>query len=336
MAIAKELPTLEANIIVDKNALTEFEYDDEEQAPNTITKYIESSSGAEFAMRCKLSPPWPDHSLKLVFLVDGKVMRTGHMFSKDFKGASCKNTASSKQYCENDIWYIQKFCFSELKIDDSGAAADTDLMVNSLKGVGEITIRVFRIGNLREVVVSSTPQSNTPQSRKPADVEFGNVPEKALKGQAISHRTGLGPPVALRAEVSRPASFTRIDYDYLDGRKSPAATFIFKYRSRAALQSLLVIPRSSSPVPLEERDVATLTTEESRKLIQRMREREATAKSFKQEKIKRERSGEEGSLGSGDLADDNDEISMISSRPKRRRRHPTTIDANGVETIDLT
>lgn len=44
----------------------------------------------------------------------------------------------------------------------------------------------------------------------------------------------------------------------------------------AALQSLLLIPRSPSPVPLEERDVDTLSAEEMRELLRRQRVRLTT------------------------------------------------------------
>ena len=65
-----------------------------------------------------------------------------------------------------------------------------------------------------------------------------------------------------------------------DGHEDPFATFNFKYRSRrksygtesytmrrlirlvGALKSLLLIPRTPSPIPLEDRDFETLTQEE--------------------------------------------------------------------------
>lgn len=96
-----------------------------------------------------------------------------------------------------------------------------------------------------------------------------------------------------------------------------------------ALQSLLIVPRSPSPVPLEERDVNTLTPEESRELIRRLRERDQAAQTVKREGVKRERSP----AGNG-AAGDSDDVSFVSAA--RRRRLPVTIDEAGVETIDLT
>jgi hypothetical protein len=79
-----------------------------------------------------------------------------------------------------------------------------------------------------------------------------------------------------------------LDFDHVDSNQMAFATYIFKYRSRgrsvanpafalhlmlylAALESLMVIPRSPSPVPLEDRDIATLTEAEMRELLQRQR-----------------------------------------------------------------
>jgi hypothetical protein len=45
-----------------------------------------------------------------------------------------------------------------------------------------------------------------------------------------------------------------------------------------ALKSLMVIPRSPSPVPLEDRDIATLTEAEMRELLQRQRVRSRAIK----------------------------------------------------------
>lgn len=100
----------------------------------------------------------------------------------------------------------------------------------------------------------------------------------------------------------------------------------------ASLQSLLIIPRSPSPVPLEERDVETLTPEEMRELLRRQRERDAASQNVKRERgVKRERTRERSSTA-GEVVDD-DELSFVSAK---RRRHPVTLDEDGVETIDLT
>lgn len=76
--------------------------------------------------------------------------------------------------------------------------------------------------------------------------------------------------------------------EYFDFLDRPYATFHFKYRSRRkyfiitsyqdllirdpeALQAELIIPRSPSPVPLEERPEESLTREELLELLARTR-----------------------------------------------------------------
>jgi hypothetical protein len=80
------------------------------------------------------------------------------------------------------------------------------------------------------------------------------------------------------------------NFSHVDRNQMPFATFVFKYRSGGrdssdtsyalhlilsldALKSLMVIPRSPSPVPLEDRDIATLTEAEMRELLKRQRVR---------------------------------------------------------------
>jgi hypothetical protein len=95
----------------------------------------------------------------------------------------------------------------------------------------------------------------------------------------------------------------------------------------------LIIPRSPSPAPLQERDLDSLSAEEMRTILQRQRECEEAAPRVKQEGgIKRERSIERSNTVHGDNLDD--EVSFVSA--KRRRQHPVIVDEDGTETIDLT
>jgi len=85
---------------------------------------------------------------------------------------------------------------------------------------------------------------------------------------------------------------TWVGSEYLDGKDRPFAVFNFKYRSRSAttlriiarfeadschlptseaLQDLRIIPRTPTPVPLEDRPLEELTAEEMRELLRRQR-----------------------------------------------------------------
>jgi len=86
-------------------------------------------------------------------------------------------------------------------------------------------------------------------------------------------------------------------------------------------------------MPLEDRDVDTLTAEEMRQLLRRQRDRERAAQEVKQERgVKRERSRER-SRTAFEFNGDDEELSFVSAK---RSRHPVIIDEDGAETIDLT
>jgi hypothetical protein len=60
-----------------------------------------------------------------------------------------------------------------------------------------------------------------------------------------------------------------VDVRKLDA--GPVAVFRFKYRSQKSLKELLVIPRTPSPAPLEERPIEELSIEELRELTRRQK-----------------------------------------------------------------
>ena len=88
-----------------------------------------------------------------------------------------------------------------------------------------------------------------------------------------------------------------------------------------------IIPRSPSPVPLEERDPDDLSPEEARELIRRMRTQGSeTEVKIKKEKRVRPLEGEDDD-SSGD------EVEVTEQRVSKRARLSTD---SGVELIDLT
>ena len=123
------------------------------------------------------------------------------------------------------------------------------------------------------------------------------------------------------------------------------ATCIFKYRSRSTctpvelltlkftderaedLQVEGIIPRSPSPIPLEDRNPEDLSPEEARELVRRMRAREQDQVKVKREKRSHTDSFEEGEDG------DEDDITISEVRSSKRRRGDRD---SGVEIIDLT
>ncbi|KAK0650601.1 hypothetical protein DIS24_g6712 [Lasiodiplodia hormozganensis] len=148
--------------------------------------------------------------------------------------------------------------------------------------------------------------------------EMGKIPEKALKGRAVSHQVKL--------QASEPAK-VREGYTFVPDSNGKIATFIFRYRSKSALQAEGIIPRTPSPMPLEERPLEELKPEELRELLRRHRERDAAASVVKRE-FKVEGTGGDSNTGM-DRAQSGLEITTV--RPIKRPRI-----SGSVETIDLT
>ena len=121
----------------------------------------------------------------------------------------------------------------------------------------------------------------------------------------------------------------RVDYPY--GR-APFATFKFKYRSHKDLQAECIIPRSPSPVPLEERDADSLSLEEAREYFRRDRERKANDIKIKQE-VKMEKRSYSQVIDDDDEDSGNDELEVAAIPASRKR--PRTFRDSGVEFVDL-
>jgi hypothetical protein len=71
MAIMKTYPGLEVTIRCQEQGLPEYDNDQEEMHHNTLTKYIESRSEAEFAVQLQFEPPYPSHAIFTSLSLDG-------------------------------------------------------------------------------------------------------------------------------------------------------------------------------------------------------------------------------------------------------------------------
>ncbi|PVH81478.1 hypothetical protein DL98DRAFT_369823, partial [Cadophora sp. DSE1049] len=113
-----------------------------------------------------------------------------------------------------------------------------------LRDVKEDAKRIGQVGEIS--IVFHRCSEPTPVRSPGSQSEAGTtgtaaVHEKALKGQAKTHTTSLGPGLLVRK--------SHVSAVHLDGEDYPQAIFKFKYRSRDALKSLLIIERTPSPEP---------------------------------------------------------------------------------------
>ncbi|KAF2117495.1 hypothetical protein BDV96DRAFT_685221 [Lophiotrema nucula] len=336
-----KLPGVKVEIIVNGQSLTEYDCDEEIAEADTVTKYVESQSGAEFAIKFTVTDPKPESFLTVEYFIDGKSTTGNLVWQERYQHKSTHHsTHRGIRTRQGSKVYEQRYCFSELKTDDSAIGNAGEELKSALAKTGIISVTVRRVKNVREVpregpvVQGIFMNATTPET----------VPEKALKGRALSHQLRYEEQVFELSEQAlksysysqprvieeRAPGDTRMVWEYIDTRTKPFVTYNFLYRSRVALKALCVIPRSPSPAPLEERPVEELSGEEAREVLRLKREREEAARRIKQEHgVKRERTGD----SSSDAFADDDEVSFVSA--KRVRSSALRADAE-IEIVDLT
>jgi hypothetical protein len=116
MAVHPFLPGLAVEIIVNDAPLPEYDDDtDAGDSPTMVTKYVEATSGANFAVEVAFTEefPFPKGDMRAGTSVDGRllssrIIREDYFFEKFLvEGRKCEIGQHSK---------IQKFCFSELEV----------------------------------------------------------------------------------------------------------------------------------------------------------------------------------------------------------------------------
>ncbi|KAF2441889.1 hypothetical protein P171DRAFT_434489 [Karstenula rhodostoma CBS 690.94] len=324
MAIIEAVPDVSAQVFVNGTPVPEFDNDDDnndnDNTANSVTKYVEVTTGESFSVQCLLKPTFlPRHDFCVTLNVDGKYGDSMVYRAVRFVQPSGRRfTFEGKRESTGAGQFLRRFIFSGVTTNDSRLVAVSDDLKKTLKEVGTIYVKFVWV----TIQGASANQKN--QAR--TFTNLGTIPEKALKGRALSTQTEYGPQEAVHP-------FTVLTTKKLyDGK--PFAEFNFKYRSRKDLKALLIIPRSPSPVPLEDRDIDSLNAEEMRELLRRQKERQKADDNHKIESVavKKEHNTTRNRLLT-DPGSEDDEILFVSS--SKRRKLASTVDANGVETIDL-
>ncbi|KAF2710613.1 hypothetical protein K504DRAFT_454880 [Pleomassaria siparia CBS 279.74] len=257
MAILTDCPGFEAQIVVDGIALKEYN-DDEPTPPKTASKYVEVRSGATFEISYQFRPPFPnDRMVSIAIAIDGRVLdeplvQAADLFNPD--GFSSTGSLSTNGRESS----VQKFCFLDLDIVEGKDDDDVDEETKeSLELMGTITLSCYFLKNAKKNETFISP-------RKVID-NLGEVPERAVKGETLSHQTSLRP-----AEVTTALDWYDADY----AEDGPFATFNFHYRSLARLKELLIVPRT--PEPRSEyngRNIDKMDNAQVRRQLRKMRSR---------------------------------------------------------------
>ncbi|KAK4954399.1 hypothetical protein LTR10_007830 [Elasticomyces elasticus] len=295
------LPGARVTIKVGGQVLKEYEDNsDELYIPNFGRCYVEASSGAEFEIGlafdyASINAPSPLDSLVCRVYLDGTDTTSRVL---DIQGNGYRRGCLIDGRPENSA------------ADDGPAKS---IKPETVVELGEVRVDFFWFRNAGAAVPCQTLPDFKPTIE-------GGLPEKCLKGRAVSHSAKLGERKACTVIQNTQHG----SYPY-SGK--PFAKYTFKYRSKRDLQIEGVLPRTPSPVPLEERDPDSLTAEEARELVRQMRAIQKDNVQVKREK--RERS-------STALEDDDDEDDARASSESRGRKRQRRSTDSAIDVVDLT
>ncbi|KAK2763972.1 hypothetical protein FQN54_009591 [Arachnomyces sp. PD_36] len=279
------LSKFEATVRVNGKPSTEYDAEeDDEQPDNTVVKYIEAISDAEVSFHFKLHPGFKADCdfIQWDILIDGQWITAPVMKKNEFPKARCSKPAKMESFGVlsggGNTWVERKYKFSNISFRHSSDEDKSNTKV--APDIGTLRIKAWPSRLIRK------------EARAIGDkfVPQGGVSEKSAKGQAVSHAVSLATAQAVD-RTQKTWVGKGIDTE-------PVAVFVFRYRSKKALQDLMIIPRSPSPPPPpEERPVDQLSEEEVREQLRRLRAKES-ANAEAQAKVKREREEEPNSVNS--------------------------------------
>ncbi|KAH8888303.1 hypothetical protein GQ53DRAFT_826446 [Thozetella sp. PMI_491] len=278
MAIIEEFG-LGVTVKVDGQSLTEYP-DPEPQLPekadpdHTITShhYIEAQDDKEFVVSVTSTNTWeseePNFALTYYIYVDGKFARAKFARHGDLWWGHFKSDTDGAVEHPSGANYtlLHRFKFSSITTVDDTDKQRLEEDKRATKHLGTIQVNFFR------TLEAGLPYD--PTTSGPSGTSL-SVAEKALKGQAISHGTSYAPPV--KEYRSHCVNVTWLD-------PYPIAMMCFKYRSRAALQAEMIIPRPPSQTPeADEVDIDGLSVDELRRIARKRRREIKDGKQVKSE-----------------------------------------------------
>lgn len=215
------LPQAQVVVCANGNILQEHQTEaSSPEKPLAATTYVESTVGAAFAIEVTLERgfAYKDYIRAKVYL-DGKDVEVAGA-DGDFSGPSHTiRIDRAREFGKNGHAY-RKFLFAGHQTTDSRPDAS---QARKWSKLGEIKVELLRCRRAGSI------QLNPAQAFGRSSRHLGQetIPEKALKGRAISSHARLG-----EAERNKHGEnvFLRLEYPW---GKTPIATYKFKYRSHS-------------------------------------------------------------------------------------------------------
>ncbi|KAL5618386.1 hypothetical protein FOVSG1_000608 [Fusarium oxysporum f. sp. vasinfectum] len=277
MAVLDEVLLVTARVRVAGELATEYDPLDNQESVINLDKegtkiptrncYIESKSGAEFAVEVTVSDkyrlPHSHDTLIAEVSIDGQVMESCYIRTPFPPGMPSTIVISSAEFlAEKERVVARKFVFAP--ITKTSDHISTDRLNNDIK-------QAETLGTIRLLLI--TGRFEGPCFKKPLSWHGGRdveLAEKALKGRAISHAT-------LLAETDKKPHLKRSTI----GHRRLLGEIFFRYRSYQALQHEMIIPRTPSPklsatAGLDEDSLSHLSESDIRRLaLERLHDTQA-------------------------------------------------------------
>ncbi|EWZ51710.1 uncharacterized protein FOBCDRAFT_313691 [Fusarium oxysporum Fo47] len=280
MAVLDEVPLVTARVRVAGELATEYDPLDNQESVINLDKegtklptrncYIESKSGAEFAVEVTVSDkyrlPHSHDTLIAEVSIDGQMMESCYIRTPFSPGMPSTIVISSAEFlAEKERVVARKFVFAP--ITKTSDHISTDRLNNDIK-------QAETLGTIR--LLLTTGRFEGPCFKKPLSWHGGRdveLAEKALKGRALSHAT-------LLAETDKKPYLNRSTI----GHRRLLGEIFFRYRSYQALQHEMIIPRTPSPklsatAGLDEDSLSHLSESDIRRLaLERLHDTQAKDK----------------------------------------------------------
>ncbi|EXK49003.1 hypothetical protein FOXG_17985 [Fusarium oxysporum f. sp. lycopersici 4287] len=277
MAVLDEVPLVTARVRVAGELATEYDPLDNQESVINLDKegtkiptrncYIESKSGAEFAVEVTVSDkyrlPHSHDTLIAEVSIDGQMMESCYIRTPFSPGMPSTIVISSAEFlAEKERVVARKFVFAP--ITKTSDHISTDRLNSDIK-------QAETLGTIR--LLLTTGRFEGPCFKKPLSWHGGRdveLAEKALKGRAISHAT-------LLAETDMKPYLNRSTI----GHRRLLGEIFFRYRSYQALQHEMIIPRTPSPklsatAGLDEDSLSHLSESDIRRLaLERLHDTQA-------------------------------------------------------------
>ncbi|KAI1559325.1 hypothetical protein PtrEW7m1_011928 [Pyrenophora tritici-repentis] len=121
MTVIPVYPGLKVEILVNDNALPEYEDIEDTPSPlNLVTKYIEATTGTEFKIRSMINEtfPFPPGDLLLSVSFDGKPVKGLNIYSEEFY-SNTGHIYNARTSQVDGMFFEQAFTFQELQLDSA-------------------------------------------------------------------------------------------------------------------------------------------------------------------------------------------------------------------------